>query len=182
VLLTSPFLLAKHAWPALLASGDGRIVVVAFVHGLVASPYKVGYVAAKHGVLGLVKSLALEGAEARIGVSAVCPGYVRTPLVESQIAAQAEAHAVAPERVRRRRPSSSAGDQAAPGAGRCRGSSRIPPRAGRPVRDGLATHPRRWLDCSVTEIACATRRRGPEPCVRAAFGASEPRARSVAEK
>ena len=99
VLLTSPFLLAKHAWPALRASGDGRIVVVASVHGLVASPYKVGYVAAKHGVLGLVKSLALEGAEARIGVSAVCPGYVRTPLVESQIAAQAEANAVAPERV-----------------------------------------------------------------------------------
>lgn len=99
VLLTSPFLLAKHAWPALRASGDGRIVVVASVHGLVASPYKSGYVAAKHGVLGLVKSLALEGADAAIGVSAVCPGYVRTPLVESQIAAQAEAHAVAPERV-----------------------------------------------------------------------------------
>jgi 3-hydroxybutyrate dehydrogenase len=99
VLLTSPFLLAKHAWPALRASGDGRIVVVASVHGLVASPFKAGYVAAKHGVLGLVKSLALEGAEAGIGVSAVCPGYVRTPLVEAQIAAQAEAHGVPPERV-----------------------------------------------------------------------------------
>lgn len=94
VLLTSPFLLAKHAWSALRESGDGRIVVVASVHGLVASPFKTGYVAAKHGVLGLVKALALEGAEAGIAVSAVCPGYVRTPLVESQIAAQAAAHGI----------------------------------------------------------------------------------------
>jgi 3-hydroxybutyrate dehydrogenase len=99
VMLTSPFLLAKHAWPALRASGDGRIVVVASVHGLVASPFKAGYVAAKHGVLGLVKTLALEGADAGIGVSAVCPGYVRTPLVDSQIAAQAAAHGISEERV-----------------------------------------------------------------------------------
>lgn len=99
LLLTSPFLLAKHAWPALRASGDGRIVVIASVHGLVASPYKAGYVAAKHGVLGLVKTLALEGGPDGIGVSAVCPGYVRTPLVENQIAAQARAHGVSEERV-----------------------------------------------------------------------------------
>jgi 3-hydroxybutyrate dehydrogenase len=63
VLLTSPFLLAKYTWEALAASGDGRFVAVASVHGLVASPFKAGYVAAKHGVLGLVKTLALEGAE-----------------------------------------------------------------------------------------------------------------------
>jgi len=99
LMLTSPFLLARRAWPALRASGDGRIVVVASVHGLVASPLKVGYVAAKHGVLGLVKTLALEGAEAGIAVSAVCPGYVRTPLVDSQIAAQAKAHGIPEERV-----------------------------------------------------------------------------------
>ena len=99
VMLTSPFMLAKHAWPSLRASGDGRIVVIASVHGLVASPFKVGYVAAKHGVLGLVKTLALEGADAGIGVSAVCPGYVRTPLVESQLAAQAAAHGIPEERV-----------------------------------------------------------------------------------
>lgn len=99
VLLTSPFLLARHAWSALSASGDGRIVVVASVHGLVASPYKAGYVAAKHGVLGLVKTLALEGAEYGIAVSAVCPGYVRTPLVEAQIASQARAHGIDEERV-----------------------------------------------------------------------------------
>ncbi len=99
LLLTSPFLLARYAWPALRDSGNGRIVVVASVHGLVASPFKAGYVAAKHGVLGLVKTLALEGAADGIRASAVCPGYVRTPLVERQIADQARAHGVPEERV-----------------------------------------------------------------------------------
>jgi 3-hydroxybutyrate dehydrogenase len=99
LLLTSPFLLAKYAWDALATSGDGRFLVVASVHGLVASPFKAGYVSAKHGVLGLVKVLALEGADAGITASALCPAYVRTPLVEAQIAAQAEAHALPEERV-----------------------------------------------------------------------------------
>ena len=99
LLLTSPFLLAKHAWEALSASGDGRFVAVASIHGLVASPFKAGYVSAKHGLLGLVKTLALEGAERGIVASAVCPGFVRTPLVESQVADQAHAHGVAEERV-----------------------------------------------------------------------------------
>jgi 3-hydroxybutyrate dehydrogenase len=99
LLLTSPFLLARYAWPALRESGNGRIVVVASVHGLVASPFKAGYVSAKHGVLGLVKTLALEGAADGIRASAVCPGYVRTPLVERQIADQARAHGIPEERV-----------------------------------------------------------------------------------
>ena len=99
LLLTSPFLLARYAWPALRDSGNGRIVVVASVHGLVASPFKAGYVSAKHGVLGLVKTLALEGAPVGIRASAVCPGYVRTPLVEKQIADQARAHGMPEERV-----------------------------------------------------------------------------------
>ncbi|HET6683985.1 MAG TPA: 3-hydroxybutyrate dehydrogenase [Gaiella sp.] len=99
LLLTSPFLLARYAWPALRASGNGRVVVVASVHGLVASPFKAGYVSAKHGVLGLVKTLALEGAADNIRASAVCPGYVRTPLVEQQIADQARAHGISEERV-----------------------------------------------------------------------------------
>lgn len=99
VLLTSPFLLAKYAWEALAASGDGRFLVVASVHGLVASPFKAGYVAAKHGVIGLVKSVALEGAPVGIAAAALCPGYVRTPLVEGQIAAQAAAAGVPEERV-----------------------------------------------------------------------------------
>ena len=74
-------------------------MVVASVHGLVASPFKAGYVSAKHGVLGLVKTLALEGAAEGIRASAVCPGYVRTPLVEQQIADQARAHGIPEERV-----------------------------------------------------------------------------------
>src|SRR5919204_4923464 len=99
VLLTSPFLLAKYAWDALAESGDGRFLVVASVHGLVASPFKAGYVAAKHGVLGLVKLLALEGAAAGISASAICPAYVRTAMVEAQIADQARAHGLPEERV-----------------------------------------------------------------------------------
>jgi 3-hydroxybutyrate dehydrogenase len=99
VLLTSPFLLAKYAWDALAASGDGRFIAVASVHGLVASPFKAGYVAAKHGVLGLVKVLALEGAARGITATAVCPAFTRTPLVEAQIADQAKAHGVPEERV-----------------------------------------------------------------------------------
>jgi 3-hydroxybutyrate dehydrogenase len=97
LLLTSPFLLAKYAWDALGASGDGRFLAVASVHGLVASPFKAGYVAAKHGVLGLVKVLALEGAEVGISAAALCPAFVRTPLVEAQVAAQAEAHGLPEE-------------------------------------------------------------------------------------
>jgi 3-hydroxybutyrate dehydrogenase len=99
LLLTSPFLLAKYAWDALTTSGDGRFLVVASVHGLVASPFKAGYVAAKHGVLGLVKVLALEGASVGISASALCPSYVRTPLVEAQITAQARAHGLSEDRV-----------------------------------------------------------------------------------
>jgi 3-hydroxybutyrate dehydrogenase len=85
LMLTSPFLLAKHAWDALAASGDGRICVVASAHALTASPFKAGYVSAKHGVLGLVKTLALEGADAGILATAVCPAFVRTPLAEGQV-------------------------------------------------------------------------------------------------
>jgi 3-hydroxybutyrate dehydrogenase len=92
LLLTSPFLLARAAWPMLRQSGAGRFIVIASVHGLVASPFKAAYVSAKHGVLGLVKTLALEGAGHGITACAVCPGYVRTPLVEKQIADQARVH------------------------------------------------------------------------------------------
>jgi 3-hydroxybutyrate dehydrogenase len=99
LLLTSPFLLARAAWPALRESGDGRFVAVASVHGLVASPFKSAYVSAKHGLIGLIKTLALEGAEHGILTSAICPAYVRTPLVENQVAAQAEAHGMPEERV-----------------------------------------------------------------------------------
>jgi 3-hydroxybutyrate dehydrogenase len=99
LLLTSPFLLAKYAWGALAESSSARFIGIASAHGLVASPYKAGYVAAKHGLVGLVKTLALEGAEQEILATAVCPGFVRTPLVEKQIGEQAQAHGVPEERV-----------------------------------------------------------------------------------
>jgi 3-hydroxybutyrate dehydrogenase len=97
LMLTSPFLLARHGWEALGRSGAGRFIAIASAHGLVASPYKAAYVSAKHGVLGLVKTLALEGADRGIAASAVCPGYVRTPLVEAQIPDQARAHEISEE-------------------------------------------------------------------------------------
>jgi 3-hydroxybutyrate dehydrogenase len=99
LMLTSPFLLSKYAWEALASSGDGRICVIASAHALTASPFKAGYVAAKHGVLGLVKTLALEGAGVGICATAVCPGYVRTAMVEAQIADQASAHGLPADRV-----------------------------------------------------------------------------------
>ena len=90
LLLTSPFLLARYGWNALAASGHGRFIVIASAHSLVASPFKAGYVSAKHGALGLVKTLALEGAATGITATAICPGFVRTPLVEKQIPEQAK--------------------------------------------------------------------------------------------
>jgi 3-hydroxybutyrate dehydrogenase len=97
LMLTSPFLLARAAWPALTESPSGRYIAIASAHALVASPFKAAYVSAKHGLLGLVKTLALEGAEAGITATAVCPGYVRTPLVERQIPDQARAHNISEE-------------------------------------------------------------------------------------
>jgi 3-hydroxybutyrate dehydrogenase len=99
ILLTSPFLLARYAWEALAEHGDGRFIAIASAHGLVASPYKAAYVSAKHGVLGLVKTLALEGAQSGVLATAVCPAYVRTPLVENQIGDQARAHGMSEDRV-----------------------------------------------------------------------------------
>ena len=99
LMLTSPFLLARAAWPALRESNSGRFIAIASVHALVASPFKAAYVSAKHGLLGLVKTLALEGASDGITATAVCPGYVRTPLVEGQIADQARAHGLPEDRV-----------------------------------------------------------------------------------
>jgi 3-hydroxybutyrate dehydrogenase len=101
ILLTSPYLLAKYAWDSLVASGRGEIVVIASIHGLVASPFKAGYVAAKHGVVGLTKVLALEGGEHGIRAVALCPGYVRTPLVEAQLPDQARAHLMGEDEVLR---------------------------------------------------------------------------------
>ena len=101
LLLTSPFLLAKYAWEALAASGEGRVCVIASAHALTASPFKAGYVAAKHGVLGLVKTLALEGAGVGLTATAVCPAFVRTPLAERQVEERGLDAVIEPHAVKR---------------------------------------------------------------------------------
>jgi 3-hydroxybutyrate dehydrogenase len=97
--LSSAFHTARLALPAMLANKWGRIINIASAHGLVASPYKSAYVAAKHGIVGLTKVIALETAEQGITCNAICPGYVYTPLVEAQIDGQAKAHGIAREQV-----------------------------------------------------------------------------------
>ena len=102
LMLTAPFLLTKYAWPHLIKSGEGRIINIGSAHSLTASPYKVGYVTAKHGLLGLMRVAALEGGEHGLTCNTVCPAYVRTPLVEKQIADQARTRGIRPEEVERR--------------------------------------------------------------------------------
>jgi len=97
--LSSAFHTTRLALPSMLANKWGRIINIASAHGLVASPFKSAYVAAKHGLVGLTKVTALETAEQGITCNAVCPGYVYTPLVEAQIAGQAKAHGIPREQV-----------------------------------------------------------------------------------
>ena len=85
ILLIAPFLLTKYAVPHMYASGWGRIVNIASIHGLVASPYKSAYIAAKHGLVGLTKTVAVEAGDKGVTCNAICPSYVRTPLVDRQI-------------------------------------------------------------------------------------------------
>jgi len=97
--LSSAFHAIKHVLPEMVDRGYGRIINVASAHGLVASPYKSAYVAAKHGVIGLTKTVALEAARTGVTCNAICPGYVWTPLVEKQITDQARAHNMSAEKV-----------------------------------------------------------------------------------
>ncbi|WP_296815798.1 3-hydroxybutyrate dehydrogenase [Brevundimonas sp.] len=97
--LSSAFYATRAVVPVMKAQGRGRIVNVASAHGLVASPFKSAYVAAKHGVIGLTKTVALELAEHGITCNAICPGYVMTPIVKNQIADQARTRGISPERV-----------------------------------------------------------------------------------
>jgi len=97
--LSSVFHASKAVWKGMKNAGFGRIINISSVHGLRASEYKSAYVAAKHGVTGLTKVLALEGAPYGITCNAICPGYVLTPLVEGQIADQAKSHGMSEEEV-----------------------------------------------------------------------------------
>ncbi len=97
--LSSTFYATRAAIPIMKAQGRGRIVNVASAHGLVASPFKSAYVAAKHGVLGFTKTVALEVAQDNITCNAICPGFVETPIVEKQIADQARTRGLSKEQV-----------------------------------------------------------------------------------
>jgi 3-hydroxybutyrate dehydrogenase len=99
VMLQAPFLLARSLLPGMYAAGWGRLVHVSSVHGHRASPFKSAYVSAKHGLEGLSKVIALEGADKGVTSNTVCPGYVRTPLVEGQIADQAKSHGIPEDEV-----------------------------------------------------------------------------------
>jgi len=97
--LSSAFHLVQATFPAMKERGFGRIVNISSAHGLIASPFKSAYVAAKHGIVGFTKVVALEGAEFGVTSNAICPGYVWTPLVEKQIEDQAKSHGIARDAV-----------------------------------------------------------------------------------
>ena len=97
--MSSVFHAIKHVMPGMKSRKWGRIINISSVHGLVASEYKAAYVTAKHGVIGLSKVVALEGAPFGITCNSICPGYVKTPLVEGQIKDQAKTHGISEEDV-----------------------------------------------------------------------------------
>ncbi|HET6248858.1 MAG TPA: 3-hydroxybutyrate dehydrogenase [Tepidisphaeraceae bacterium] len=99
VMLKGPFLLSKAILPRMRENGFGRIINIGSIHALVASPFKSAYVAAKHGLLGLSKAVALESAGDDITINTICPAYIRTPLVDAQISAQAKANKISEQEV-----------------------------------------------------------------------------------
>lgn len=99
LMLTAPFLLTKYCWPSMKAQKWGRIINMNSIHGLVASEFKSAYVSAKHGLMGLTKTAGLEGGPYGITVNSICPAYVRTPLVDNQIEAQAKNHGISKDQV-----------------------------------------------------------------------------------
>jgi 3-hydroxybutyrate dehydrogenase len=99
MMLTAPFLLTKATLPNMYERKWGRIINIASIHGLIASPFKSAYVAAKHGLVGLTRTTALEAGAYNVTCNAICPSYVRTPLVEKQIADQARIHNIPEDQV-----------------------------------------------------------------------------------
>lgn len=94
VMLEAPFRIVRKALPRMYERGWGRVINISSIHGLIASPYKAAYVAAKHGLEGLSKVIALEGGPKGVTSNCICPAYVRTPLVENQISDQARTHGI----------------------------------------------------------------------------------------
>ncbi|GAB4423113.1 MAG: 3-hydroxybutyrate dehydrogenase [Anaerolineae bacterium] len=99
LMLTAPFLLSRYAWPHMKKQQWGRIVNIGSVHSVRASPFKSAYISAKHGMLGLTRTLSLEGGPHNITVNLIAPAYVRTPLVENQITAQARTRGISEDEV-----------------------------------------------------------------------------------
>lgn len=99
LMLTAPFLLTKYVWKSMKEQGWGRIINLNSIHGLVASEFKAAYVSAKHGLSGLTKAAAMEGGPYGITVNSICPAYVKTPLVDNQIDAQAKTHGISRDEV-----------------------------------------------------------------------------------
>ncbi len=99
LMLTAPFLLTKYVWPSMKNQNWGRIINLNSIHGLVASEFKAAYVSAKHGLGGLTKTAALEGGKYGITVNSICPAYVKTPLVDNQVDAQAKSHGISRDEV-----------------------------------------------------------------------------------
>lgn len=99
LMLTAPFLLTKYTWPSMKEQGWGRVINLNSIHGLVASEFKSAYVSAKHGLTGFTKVAGLEGGQYGITVNSICPAYVRTPLVDNQIEAQAQNHGISKDEV-----------------------------------------------------------------------------------
>jgi 3-hydroxybutyrate dehydrogenase len=99
VMLEAPFRIVQKALPGMYETGWGRVINISSIHGLIASPYKSAYISAKHGLEGFSKVVALEGGPKGVTSNCICPAYVRTPLVENQIADQARTHGISEDEV-----------------------------------------------------------------------------------
>ena len=99
IMLEAPFRIVQKALPGMYERGWGRVINISSIHGMVASPYKSAYVAAKHGLEGFSRTLALEGGAKGVTSNCICPAYVRTPLVENQISDQARTHGISEDEV-----------------------------------------------------------------------------------
>ena len=156
--LSSAFHTTRLALPSMLRNKWGRIINIASAHGLVASPFKSAYVAAKHGMVGLTKVTALETAEQGITCNAICPGYVYTPLVEAQIGGASQGARHCARRGHPRRPAGAAAEQAFRHGRRARRARRLPRERGRGIdhRHSLAGGWR--VDRALSVYRCCARR------------------------